>query len=35
MNDILNLFSVEPELIKINEHIPQNEGLFEVIKKRR
>ena len=35
MNDILNLFSVEPELIKINEHIPQNEGLFGVIKKRR
>ena len=33
MNDILNLFSVEPELIKINEHIPQNEGLLESLKK--
>ena len=33
MNDILNLLSVEPELIKINEHIPQNEGLLKSLKK--
>ena len=33
MNDILNLFSIEPELIKINEHIPQNEGMLKSLKK--
>ena len=33
MSDILNLFSVEPELIKINEHIPENEGLLKSLKK--
>ena len=33
MNDILNLFSIEPELIKINEHIPQNEGVLKSLKK--
>ena len=33
MNDILNLFSLEPELIKINEHITQNEGMLKSLKK--
>ncbi len=33
MSDILNLFSNEPELIKINEHIPQNEGILKSLKK--
>ena len=33
MSDILNLFSIEPELIKINEHIPQNEGMLKSLKK--
>ena len=33
MIDILNLFSIEPELIKINEHIPQNEGMLKSLKK--
>ena len=33
MNDILNLFSLEPELIKINEHITQNEVMLKSLKK--
>ena len=33
MSDILNLFSLEPELIKINEHITQNEGMLKSLKK--
>ena len=33
MSDILNLFSIEPELIKINEHITQNEGMLKSLKK--
>jgi spore coat polysaccharide biosynthesis protein SpsF (cytidylyltransferase family) len=32
-NDILNLFSAEPELVKINEHIPQNDGMLKSLKK--
>ena len=33
MNDILDLFSAEPELIKINAHISQNEGIQRSLKK--
>ena len=33
MNDILDLFSDEPELIKINAHISQNEGMLKSLKK--
>ena len=33
MNDILDLFSAEPELIKINAHISQNEGMQRSLKK--
>ena len=29
MRDVLNLFLVEPELVKINEHISQNEGMLK------
>ena len=32
MDDVLQLFSIEPELIKINEHIHQNEGLLKSLK---
>jgi len=35
MNDILNLFSTEPQLIKINENISQNEGIIKSLKKMR
>ena len=33
MNDILNLFSAEPQLIKINENISQDEGIIKSLKK--
>ena len=33
MNDILNLFSAEPRLIKINENISQDEGIMKSLKK--
>ena len=33
MNDVLDLFSDEPELIKINAHISQNEGMLKSLKK--
>ena len=33
MNDILNLFSTEPQLIKINENISQDEGIIKSLKK--
>ena len=33
MNDILDLFSTEPQLIKINENISQNEGIIKSLKK--
>lgn len=33
MNDILDLFSDEPELIKINAHVSQNEGMLKSLKK--
>lgn len=33
MDDVLDLFSIEPELIKINEHIPQNEGMLKSLKR--
>ena len=33
MNDILNLFSAEPQLIKINENISQDEGNIKSLKK--
>jgi len=33
MNDILNLFSIEPKLIKINENISQDEGIRKSLKK--
>ena len=33
MNDILNLFSIEPKLIKINENISQDEGIIKSLKK--
>ena len=33
MDDILNLFSTEPELIKINENISPDEGIIKSLKK--
>jgi len=33
MNDILDLFSTEPQLIKINENISQDEGIIKSLKK--
>ena len=33
MQDILNLFSIEPQLIKINENISQDEGMLKSLKK--
>jgi len=33
MNDILNLLSAEPDLVKINEHISQNEGMLKSLKR--
>jgi|ETNmetMinimDraft_1059919.scaffolds.fasta_scaffold18477_2 spore coat polysaccharide biosynthesis protein SpsF len=33
INDILNLLSTEPELVKINEHVSQDEGMLKSLKK--
>ena len=33
MNDILDLFSSEPELKKINMNIDQNEGMLKSLKR--
>ena len=33
MKDVLKLFSDEPELIKINAHIPANEGMLKSLKR--
>ena len=33
MNDVLDVFSKQPELIKINENIPQNEGMLKSLKR--
>ena len=32
MKDVLKLFSEEPELVKINSHIPANEGMLKSLK---
>ena len=33
MKDVLKLFSEEPELVKINAHIPANEGMLKSLKR--
>ena len=33
IDDILNLFTNEPELIKINQHIPKDEGMLKSLKR--
>jgi len=33
MKDVLDVFSKQPELIKINENIPQNEGMLKSLKR--
>jgi hypothetical protein len=33
MKDVLDLLSNEPELIKINAHIPANEGMLKSLKR--
>ena len=33
IDDVLNLFSNEPELIKINQNVPKNEGLLKSLKR--
>ena len=33
IDDILNLFTNEPELIKINQHMPKDEGMLKSLKR--
>ena len=33
IDDILNLFANEPELIKINQNIPKDEGMLKSLKR--
>jgi len=35
LNDILDLLSTQPELLKINQHIPHNEGMLKSLNQDR